>query len=214
MTNIVDFNNPVIGFRETVKEGKLPSVTFIDPSFGDLLRGNDDAPPSDLANGQAFIASILHSLFGYENPFWDRTMLILVYDEHGGFYDHVDPPDNGVPLLGQYSSKLGPRVPAFVVSALTPKRVLHDVFDHSTIAATILRRFCSPHPPFMSPRVSAARDLREAVSLNRTAHIRDLFDPIQTDPGPNLARLESEALGTDDFHSLMNAVSLIVGGTQ
>lgn len=214
MTNILPFSNPVNGFRATVKAGKLPSVTFVDPTFGDLLRGNDDAPPTDLKDGQAFIATILHSLFGHENPHWDRTMLILVYDEHGGFYDHVDPPDSGVPLLGQYSGKLGPRVPAFVVSALTPHRVLHDIFDHATIAATILRRFCSPHPPRMSPRISAAHDLREAVSLNRRVNIRDLFDPPLIQEIPNLARAESEGLRTDDFHSLMNAVSLIMGTTR
>jgi hypothetical protein len=49
------------------------------------------------------------------------------------------------------------RVPAFVVSAWTPPgQVLHDNFEHCSIAATILRRFCSPHPPFMSARVAAA----------------------------------------------------------
>ena len=62
--------------------------------------------------------------------------------EHGGFYDHVQPPANAPPLLGQNSGKLGPRVPAFVVPAYTPARsVLKDTFDHATIAATILRRF-------------------------------------------------------------------------
>jgi phospholipase C len=93
-------------------------------------------------------------------------MLLVVYDEHGGFYDHVDPPDNATPLRGQNSGKLGPRVPAFVVSPFTPAGlVLHDTFDHGTIGATVLRRFCSPNPPFMSARVSAALDLRNALPL-------------------------------------------------
>jgi hypothetical protein len=52
--------------------------------------------------------------------------------------------------------------------------VLKDVFDHSSIAATILRRFCSPQPPFMSQRVSAARDLRAALPLDQPRAARDL----------------------------------------
>jgi Phosphoesterase family len=146
--------------------------TWVDPLFGDLPAGisspqdNDDAPPSDLYFGQLFIQDVYTTLFSpSSNPKgWEKTMLVIVYDEHGGFYDHVDPPTNATPLLGQNSGKLGPRVPAFVVSPYTPPGlVLSDTFDHGTIAATVLRRFCSPNPPFMSARVSAARDLREAL---------------------------------------------------
>jgi phospholipase C len=215
-TNVTEFDNVVNGFLPMVRNGRLPSVTFIDPSFGDLPPGNDDAPPADLRDGQTFIASILHTLFGTTNPFWDRTMLIICYDEHGGFYDHVDPPDNGIPLLGQTNGKLGPRVPAFVVSALTPGgAVLHDVLDHSSIAATILRRFCSPHPPHMSARVTAARDLRNAISLKNPRDLRAMFDPpailgtLLAAPGPRTG----SSLPPDSDHSLLAAIGLIVGST-
>jgi phospholipase C len=171
MVNVVEFDDPVHGFLATVQAG-LPSVTFVDPLFGDLPAGvnspqdNDDAPPSDLKDGQRFIASIVDTLFTI-NPHWDKTMLIVVYDEHGGFYDHVEPPMNEIPLLGQSGGRLGPRVPALVVSAWTPPGlVLKDTFDHSAIGATILRRFCSPHPPIMSPRVTNALDLRGALPLS------------------------------------------------
>ena len=169
MTNVLEFDE----FRTTVERGGLPSVTFVDPLFGDLPAGagappdNDDAPPADLADGQRFIGQIFTTLFTPNiNKNWLRTMLIVVYDEHGGFYDHVPPPSDAPPLTGQSGGQLGPRVPAFVVSPWTPPGlVLKDTFDHTTIAATILRRFCSPHPPVMSPRVTAARDLRDALPL-------------------------------------------------
>src|SRR5207253_5631121 len=48
MTNVTEFDNVVNGFERTVLNGRLPSVTFIDPAFGDLPPGNDDAPPADL----------------------------------------------------------------------------------------------------------------------------------------------------------------------
>jgi phospholipase C len=175
MTNVVEFDDPNLGFLATVRNGGLPSVTFIDPAFGDLPAGrgqapdNDDAPPADLLDGQEFIKTVGRTLLDpIKNRMWEKTMLVVVYDEHGGFYDHVDPPSDFAPLLGQNSGKLGPRVPAFVVSPWTPRRtVLKDVFEHTSIPATILRRFCSPHPPSMGPRVAAARDLRGALSLSR-----------------------------------------------
>ncbi|MEU6324736.1 alkaline phosphatase family protein [Streptomyces sp. NPDC047009] len=184
MTNVRGFLDPINGFEATVAgqaplggSGGLPSVTFIDPAFGDLPAGthaaqqdNDDAPPSDLMDGQRFINGIVKILFDPEaNPTgWRNTMLLVVYDEHGGFYDHVEPPIVSTSLTGQGSGRLGPRVPAFVVSPWTPARsVLKDTFEHASIAATILRRFCSPHPPSMGPRVDAAADLRGALSLGR-----------------------------------------------
>lgn len=172
MVNVLEFEDPVKGFVAATQSG-LKQVTFIDPLFGDLPAGlnspqdNDDAPPSDLKFGQMFINGIVTTLFTpASNPNWAKTMLIVVYDEHGGFYDHVQPPSDAVPLTGQVGGKLGPRVPAFVVSPYTPAgMVLKDTFEHGTIAATILRRFCSPHPPVMSPRVTAALDLRGALPL-------------------------------------------------
>jgi phospholipase C len=172
LVNVLEYSDPAQGFAASVKAG-LKSVTFVDPLFGDLPAGinspqdNDDAPPSDLADGQRFVHEVFNTLFTpSSNPNWQKTMLVICYDEHGGFYDHVQPPSNAVPLTGQNSGKLGPRVPAFIVSPWTPAgMVLKDVFDHTSIAATILNRFCAPHPPILSARVSAARDLRDALPL-------------------------------------------------
>jgi phospholipase C len=137
MVNVLEYSDPLLGFHATVSKGMLPSFTWVDPLFGDLPAGisspqdNDDAPPSDLRFGQLFIEDVYNTLFSPKNnPNWAKTMLIIVYDEHGGFYDHIDPPDNATPLRGQNSGKLGPRVPAFVVSPFTPAGlVLKDVFD-------------------------------------------------------------------------------------
>jgi phospholipase C len=180
-SNVVEYADAVKGFQATVLANQLPSVSWVDPLFGDVPGGkkagphNDDAPPCDLADGQKFVSDVVNTLFDpSRNPAWLKTMLVVVYDEHGGFYDHVMPPDNASPLLGQSSGRLGPRVPAMVVSAWTPPGlVLKDTFDHATIAATVLRRFCSPHPPYMGPRVAAAKDLRGALSLNQPRGLRE-----------------------------------------
>jgi phospholipase C len=182
MTNVRGYLDADNGFeatagqRNTLGTPGLPSVTFIDPAFGDIPAGtlaadqdNDDAPPSNLQNGQQFIDNIVRTLLDpIRNPAWRETMLLVVYDEHGGFYDHVEPPIVATSLAGQSSGRLGPRVPAFVISPWTPARsVLKDTFEHASIPATILRRFCSPHPPPMGPRVNSAADLRGALSLDQ-----------------------------------------------
>jgi hypothetical protein len=76
------------------------------------------------------------------SPQWDRPLLVIVYDENGGFYDHVPPPraaDDEPEMFGSY----GVRVPAIIVSPwIEPRNVSHTVFDHTSIIKTILSRFC------------------------------------------------------------------------
>ena len=223
MVNVLPYSDPMKGFAASVQRG-LASVTFVDPLFGDLPAGvgspqdNDDAPPSDLADGQKFVAEVVSTLFTPgTNPNWLNTMLIIVYDEHGGFYDHVQPPSDAVPLLGQNSGKLGPRVPAFVVSPWTPAGlVLKEVFDHTSIAATILRRFCGPHPPFMSARVSAARDLRDALPLKiprgeMTAILGGLKQGTHNASPRTEPRNFSASAADDSFGTLLAAIALNLG---
>lgn len=226
MVNVLEYSDPAQGFHATAAAGQLPSFTWIDPLFGDLPAGvgspqdNDDAPPSDLKFGQQFINDVVSTLFNRRtNPNADKTMLIIVYDEHGGFYDHVEPPDNATPLTGQFSGKLGPRVPAFVVSPYTPAGlVLKDVFDHGTIAATVLRRFCSPDPPYMGPRFAAALDLRDALPLDSP---RDGLASIVNIPAgaydPTLARTVLRRFSlpdaTDSYGPFLGGIALTLGST-
>src|ERR1017187_7379343 len=81
-------------FLDEVAEGKLPQVSWIDPRFKDLRvlgpDSNDDHPPSDVIAGQDLILTIYHALSAA--PTWGKMLLVITYDEHGGFYDHVPPP--------------------------------------------------------------------------------------------------------------------------
>ena len=137
---------------------------MIEPDYIDLPPGNDDHPPADMANGQEFVNRIVQALIA--GPQWGKTLLIITYDEHGGFYDHQKPPTNAPPLRGGRTT-LGPRVPTFLVSPWIKRQdVIHSRFDHTSIGATILRRFAGlTPPPSVSARLDAATDLREALSL-------------------------------------------------
>ena len=83
-------------FAADAAAGMLPQVSFIDPSaFVDQNIGGhnfqtDEHPPNDIRAGQYFVASVINAL--RSSPSWNDSLLILTYDEHGGFYDHVAPP--------------------------------------------------------------------------------------------------------------------------
>jgi len=72
--------------------GDLPAVSFVDPAFGvlGLAAENDEHPPTDIQRGQAFVAQVIGAV--RSGPAWSDSVIFVVWDEHGGFYDHVAPP--------------------------------------------------------------------------------------------------------------------------
>jgi phospholipase C len=71
--------------------GDLPSVSFVDPSFGlfSITTENDEHPPTDIQRGQVFVSQVVNAV--RNGPHWEDSVIFLVYDEHGGSYDHVIP---------------------------------------------------------------------------------------------------------------------------
>jgi phospholipase C len=122
--------------------GVLPAVSFVDPSYTllDDGSGNDDHPHADIRNGDAFLSAVFYALA--RGPAWKNTVLIINFDEGGGFFDHVAPPRvvaaNGVDtdLVGG-EVLLGFRTPTIVASPFTRNPgavplVNHTVFDHTS----------------------------------------------------------------------------------
>ena len=152
-------------FLDDAREGTLPAVSWVDPNFVDFrLFGppgsNDDHPPSPMMAGQELVLTLLTALAA--SPLWKKSLLVIVYDEHGGFFDHVDPrqftPEDDRPAFRRY----GVRVPALVVSPFVEAGVSHTVFDHTSLLKTILLRFCKqPEPAIraMGRRVAHANHL-------------------------------------------------------
>ncbi len=160
--------------------GTLPPVTIVEPNYqGDGGERVDEHPPGIPMNGERFVERIVRSLMG--SPLWRRSALFLVYDEHGGFADHVAPPAacepddltpriNGMPADGRFD-RYGVRVPFMVVSPYARRHfVSHRTFDHGSILRFIEARFGLPaltrrdananvptdmfdfeNPPFMTP---------------------------------------------------------------
>jgi phospholipase C len=83
---------PVSTFLAQAAAGTLPSVSFVDPIFGVIFGSgaeNDEHPPTDIRKGEAFVSSVVNAV--RNGPNWKDSIIFIVYDEHGGFYDHVAP---------------------------------------------------------------------------------------------------------------------------
>jgi phospholipase C len=119
--------------------------------------------------GQELVLSVVSALMEAQDV-WEKTLLLITYDEHGGFYDHVVPGDH--PVAGDPEKSYGVRVPALVVSPFSNRGPCSTVFDHTSILKTILTRF-SPRPEealtAMGPRTEAANDL--SAALDETAGV-------------------------------------------
>ncbi|MCC6647217.1 MAG: hypothetical protein IT374_16795 [Polyangiaceae bacterium] len=141
------YGSPMSDFAKDVAADKLPNLVILDPSFSGGGQ-NDEHPPANVQLGQAFVAKTLQTL--WSNPaVWAKTVFFLMYDEHGGYYDHVPPPpacepDDMVPQDFKFD-RLGIRTPLYVVSPWTkPGYVSHQVTDHTSVTRFIQNRFDLP----------------------------------------------------------------------
>ena len=155
-------------FAADCKSGNLPEYSFIEPNYSDhpgpgggQLLANDQHPDHHVLAGDRFIASVYNQIRGIPD-LWQSTALLIVYDEHGGLYDHVAPPNctpdgftaaegaTQVPGMEFRFDRLGIRVPAILVSPYISRgTVVHGtedaanqrIFEHASIPATVTKEF-------------------------------------------------------------------------
>jgi phospholipase C len=156
-------------FKSDCDKGLLPEYSFVEPNYNDHTTdsgeevANDQHPDHDVLAGESLIAEVYMRIRG--NPkLWPNTALLVVYDEHGGIYDHVIPPactpdkftapanSTGTGMEFKFD-RLGVRVPAILISPWIPKNTVVDrrVFDHASIPATVNKFFIGDDPQ-RSPR--------------------------------------------------------------
>ncbi|MGO8677362.1 MAG: alkaline phosphatase family protein [Limisphaerales bacterium] len=168
-------------FFDDLKNGKLAEYSFIEPRYdtgNNYVAGNSMHPLNDITKGEALVKSVYEAL--RNSQYWAETMLIVTFDEHGGFYDHQSPPaavptgDDSKyanPLHHFPFDRLGIRVPALVISAYTAKATIigddpadpANVFDHTSVLATVEKRFgLKP----LTNRDAGATTLEAAINLS------------------------------------------------
>ena len=151
------------------------SYVFIEPSYdvtNEYKNSTSQHPLTDITLGEGLIKETYEAI--RNSPYWDSSVLILTWDEHGGFYDHAIPPGAVAPgdttsqdKHNQYGftfQQYGPRVPAVVISPLVPKNVIdHRLYDHASILATI-EAFFGINP--LTQRDAKANRFNAVLSLN------------------------------------------------
>lgn len=169
----LDHFRPFEDFLNDAQLGQLPSYAFIEPRyFADLDWPNDMHPPHDVGYGDRLVATVYNALVG--SPAWPKTMLIVIFDEHGGCYDHERPPaatPPEPPRAGQVFGfdRYGVRVPAIIASPLIrPGTVFcadatEQPFDHTSVISTLRKRFGVADP--LTGRDRRAPDLERVLAL-------------------------------------------------
>ena len=160
-------------FFDAARAGTLPHVAFVDPDLDSIAEflgtATDDHPYGDLRQGEVWIRDVYRVLA--QSPQWDRTIFVLTFDEHGGFFDHVVPPvvadDTVLRGSGPDLKRLGFRVPCVIGGPFAPARVEHaGPFEHCSILRMIEWRWgLTP----MSARDRGARNLAEALDFSARA---------------------------------------------
>jgi phospholipase C len=191
-------------FFDAAQKGGLPNYSFIEPIYIDsLIWGPESdmhpeaAPfeiygPSNVEYGERLVYRIYQAI--RRSPDWEKTMLVILFDEHGGTYDHVAPlgvtapGGNAVPrgatgYSGFEFNRLGVRVPAIVISAYTDTQtILHETYDHTVVPQTIATCFGLANGQ-LGNREAAAPDLRHALTRSTPRKdVPEIPEPAVQDP--------------------------------
>jgi phospholipase C len=224
----LDDIRPYHYFAQDLQESYPYAYTFIEPSYNataDYKCSTSQHPLDDVTRGEALIKCTYEAI--RNSPLWNSSLLIITWDEHGGFYDHVAPPEavspgDTVPGPGhnQYGftfERYGLRVPALIISPLIPRNLIdHRLYDHASVPATLEVLF-DLQP--LTDRDGAAKDLTPLLSLTipRADAPTSLPSPAQSGvggcppfscSGPALMELASVAPAVSDTAAPVNVGNL------
>ena len=170
-------------FITACKNNQLPQYSFIEPNYTDHdapdgsgeLIACDQHPDHDVRAGEQFIASVYNAVRNNPN-LWPNTAILIVYDEHGGIFDHVPPPSctpdgfvaqpsaTGTPDAFHFD-RLGVRVPAILISPWVQRgSVINEVFEHASIPGTVTDYFIGRYDN-RSPREKVANTFLQYLNL-------------------------------------------------
>jgi phospholipase C len=159
-------------------EEDFPAFSLIEPSYMGWGE-NDDHPPHDIMRAEKLIADVYNAIRG-NDPLWRSTLLVVFYDEHGGFFDHVEPPSAPAPddrSAGYPFDRLGVRVPALLVSPWVGARVEHTLFDHTSVLKYFVEKWRLGD---LGRRTAAANSI--GAALDRTNPRTDTVSRIALSP--------------------------------
>jgi len=155
---------PIAQFYSDAAAGTLPNVSFVDPVLSDDIT-NSYHPPGDIRNAEAFLSRVYTAVTS--GPRWKNSLLILTFDEWGGFFDHVTPPAAPIPQIerdiGNTDGLRGFRIPTVLVSPFVKRKsVSSKVYDHASVLKLIETRWnLAP----LTERDAGANNLMDEIDL-------------------------------------------------
>jgi phospholipase C len=166
---------PLTEFYSDAALGTLPSVSFVDPDLS-IITGDSYHPPGDIRNGEAFLAKVYKAVT--TSPLWKKSLLVITFDEWGGFFDHVPPPVGSVSQaernLGITDGLRGFRVPTILVSPFVKRKsVSSRVYDHTSILRLIESRWGLPP---LSVRDAEANNLMDEIDVSLSVTSAPVID--------------------------------------
>lgn len=226
-------------FEEAVADpGFRPQYVFIEPAYGNFVSGtyhcgNSQHPCDDVTRGEALIKRVYDAI--RRSPHWESSALVITYDEHGGFFDHVEPPiapppgdkntsqseggfiapfaDGTNSDFGFKFDRFGVRVPAVVISPLIPKGTVdHTRYDHSSIVKTVGAMFgFGP----LTDRDAEAQDFLKLFSLKTPRKDTPVTAPDPVDSGISCLPINpfdnTQNLSGDVVELLLRGVDAVTG---
>ena len=206
---------PIAQFFSDAKAGKLPQFSLLDPDYGTQSQEN----PQNVAVGEGFLGQVIDAL--RTSPLWRKTLFILTYDEHGGYYDHVPPPvalaPDAIPPTVQPGestydgfARYGFRVPSIVIGPYAKRGyVSHTVYDHTSILAFLERKW---NLQAMTYRDANANDLADFLDVQAMKAGQPTFPelPALASAGDNAARLACSKTGPGKVPAPLPAQKLSV----
>ena len=137
-TKYLSISSTIAQFFADCAAGTLPHVSVVEPRFLGESQGlsNDDHPFADIRNGEAFLNSVYAAITA--SPAWASTVLVINFDEWGGFFEHVPPTPAPIPpadrAAGNQDGLRGFRVPCLVISPWSRRGYVADgLFDHTSV---------------------------------------------------------------------------------
>ncbi|KAJ6823299.1 non-specific phospholipase C2 [Iris pallida] len=224
---ISKFHSYENSFKSDCQKGSLPNYAVIEQRYMDSKQkpATDDHPSHDVYQGQLFIKEVYEAL--RSSPQWNQSLLIITYDEHGGFYDHVPTPVRGVPspdgIVGPDPfyfefNRLGVRVPTIMVSPWIEKgTVVHgpkgptptSEYEHSSIPATMKKIF-GLQTPFLTRRDAWAGTF-EGIVQTRTEPRTDCPVQLPTPVKIRKGEADEEAKMSEFQQELVQLASVLNG---
>ena len=204
-------------FLEDAKTGELPDYTFIEPAYFNLPlnTASDQHPPHDVRAGERLLSDVYNAIRGNET-LWNQSLFMVLYDEHGGFYDHVPPPkatnpDGKVSVSPPFSfDRLGVRVPAILVSPYVGRgQVDHTIYDHTSLLATVKKLFELPR--FLTKRDATANTFEHRIlEIPRTDTPTTLEPPASAPKLVETADVVQSMTGFSEFQRSLVKLSTLI----